>query len=238
VFITVQGPPNGRRTALNVVRQEFQRIHDTVPGLVVDARVPLPDDPAVTVGYVHLLALEKDGEQYHRPEGAKKRYAVKELLDGVTTFAERQEDRRRGDTYNIDLRGGTMSVEKPNTSIRGNTIIGSTLNWGEISGNVTNLVRQLPPRRKDGPDLKAVLDALLIAIRDAAEKQELPADEAKDAVAEVEVIAESAKEPTEPKMLEKANKAVRGLARIVAGVAALGTKVTELKDVISGWFAS
>ena len=130
-----------------------------------------------------------------------------------------------------------MTVDNKRTTIKGNTIIGSTLNWGEISGRVTNLVKQLPlSKRKEGPDLKAVLDALLNSLREATEKQELRADDAKEAIEEVEVIAEAATKPDEPKMLEQANKAVRRLGRIVGGVSTLATGVTNLGHTLASWF--
>jgi Leucine-rich repeat (LRR) protein/GTPase SAR1 family protein len=241
VFITVQGPPNGRRTALNVVRQEFERIHATLPRLVVEDRVPLPDNPEVTVSYKHLLDLEKDGETHYRPEGARKSYSVRELLDGVTTFTERERDREQAEIHNHFHGGASVNQNSGNNSgnVSHSTITGSTLNWGTISGNVTNVVKQLPPSpRQDGPDLKAVLEAFLAALKEATEKTELAGDDPKDAVEAVEEIAEAAKQPDEPKMLDKANKAVRGLERIVRGVTSLGAQLAALKAAVAGWFSS
>lgn len=242
VFITVQGPPHGRRVALNVVRKEFQKIHATIPGLKVTARVPLPNDPDVTVGYEHLLDLEKRGVREFPPEGSRKSYSVRELLDGVTTFAEREQDR----VHITNYFHGETKVNQHSGNNAGNTsvtitdspITGSTLNWGSISGSVCNTVKQLPASRSpDGPDLKAVLEAFLAALQAAAEKAEVSGDDAKDAVDAVGEVAEAANAPDEPKMLERANKAVRGLGRIVGGVAALGSQLTALKAAVAGWFA-
>ncbi|HEY1190687.1 MAG TPA: COR domain-containing protein, partial [Gemmata sp.] len=97
VYITVQGPVPRRRAALAVIRDEFTRIHSTMPGLQVEARVPLPDEPEVTVSYQFLLELEQDGEQFHRPEGAKKSYRVADLLNGISTPEERERVRREPD---------------------------------------------------------------------------------------------------------------------------------------------
>ncbi len=99
------------------------------------------------------------------------------------------------------------------------------------------MVRQLPPpRKKDGPDLKSVLEAVLAAVTAAAEGQELDEDAVMDAVSELEVVAEAARRTEEPGMLEKANKAVRSFGRIAAGVTALTAKATELRDAVAGWF--
>jgi GTPase SAR1 family protein len=83
MLISVLGPLNCRRSALAVIRDEFHRIHATVPKLEPKEMVPLPDDPTVCVGYQYLLDLEKDGTDEFRPEGAKKKYRVTELLDGI-----------------------------------------------------------------------------------------------------------------------------------------------------------
>jgi len=68
-----------------------------MPGLVVDARVPMPDDFEVTASYSHLLELERDEEEFHRPEKAKNRYRVIDLLNGVSTAEEREAARRRSE---------------------------------------------------------------------------------------------------------------------------------------------
>ena len=239
VFITVQGPPNGRRSALGVVRHVFRAIHATMPGLNVVEKIPLRDNPDVVADFKHLLRLEVARQTEFWPEGASRLYTLSELLDGVTTPKERSEERQRGDIHNHFHKEATVNQNSGNNS--GNVKIGTNtgsivLNWGTLSGTVTSIVKQLPAKREDGPDLKAVIGAFLAALKEAAEKQDLPEAETKDAIEEVEVIAEAAKQPTEPKMLEKANKAVRGLGRIVGGVSALATQAQALGEAVTGWF--
>jgi len=83
MFITITGPEGGRRAFLSVLRDEFKRIHNTIPNLKPKEMVPLPDNPDVTVEYEHLLTLEQQGIRDFIPQGTKKRYTVTELLDGI-----------------------------------------------------------------------------------------------------------------------------------------------------------
>lgn len=85
VHLRVCGPPERQRAALEVVRNELEAVHALNPESNAEARVPLPDDAEVTVGYEHLLMLEREEGSAHafRPERAKRRYTVGELLDGV-----------------------------------------------------------------------------------------------------------------------------------------------------------
>lgn len=82
------GDPNARRRALAVVRYALREINATLPGIETKELVPLPEEPDVVVEYDYLLELERDGDEEFRPAGAKKRYRVRELLDGVGVLDE------------------------------------------------------------------------------------------------------------------------------------------------------
>lgn len=84
VFIQVQGVSGARRRALAVVRNYFDSIHLTYGSLEVEAKVPLPRDPqAPPVDYRYLQELEGEGVIEQRFEKARKKYRIRELLDGV-----------------------------------------------------------------------------------------------------------------------------------------------------------
>jgi internalin A len=87
VDIAVTGPVARRRSALQVVLEDLAVVHKLNPEIGTEARVPLPDDPEVDVSHAHLLELEADepeGAAYsYRPEKAKRKYTVGELLAGV-----------------------------------------------------------------------------------------------------------------------------------------------------------
>jgi nucleoside phosphorylase len=82
----------GQRAALSIVRSYFDAVHRYYAKLPFKARVPLPEQPEVDVGYDHLVQLEQeDGLDYTwRPEGADRKYSVRELLEGVRDDAARR----------------------------------------------------------------------------------------------------------------------------------------------------
>jgi internalin A len=85
VDLAVTGPEARRRSALAAVLHDLEAVHKLNPEIGTEARVPLPDEPEVDVSYEHLLQLEaEEGAVYsYRPEKAARKYAVRELLDGV-----------------------------------------------------------------------------------------------------------------------------------------------------------
>ena len=93
IFIRIDGNERTRRSFLFAIRSTFESIHKDISALEVDERVPLPDNPKVTVGYEHLLILEKKGKTDYFPEGSDRDYNIRELLDGI-------EDRRSRDEHN------------------------------------------------------------------------------------------------------------------------------------------
>lgn len=96
LFIHVSGSPATRRTFLGIIRADLKRIHDSVSGLAVEQKVPLPKDPKIVVDYDHLLNLEELGDESFLPEGMRVKVAVKPLLDGVVSPEERQDVKREG----------------------------------------------------------------------------------------------------------------------------------------------
>ena len=107
ISVAVWGPCNERRSALSILRNYLERVHRLHNALGEKARVPLPDQPAASVSYDHLLNLEKSEGSTYRflPEDAKRKYTVSELLDGV---------RRESDV----VRPAELVVPKP-SPIRG-----------------------------------------------------------------------------------------------------------------------
>jgi GTPase SAR1 family protein len=103
VEILVAGT-TGQRAALSIVRNHFAAVHGHYAGLTVKERVPLPEQPEVDVGYQHLLTLEgEEGiEHAFRPDGADRKYSVRELLEGVRDVGARRH-RRRADEDNSSL---------------------------------------------------------------------------------------------------------------------------------------
>ena len=93
IYIDVIG--TNKRDYLATIIHTLREIHTGFAGfdkIAPDERVPLPDNPAVTVGYRHLLRLETMKELSLVPEGADRPYNVTELLDGIKPPEERRKD--------------------------------------------------------------------------------------------------------------------------------------------------
>jgi internalin A len=90
IFIRIDGNHNTRRSSLAAIRNNFDNIHHSISALEVDERVPLPDNPKVTVSYEHLINLEKRGKTDYSPEGSDRDYNIRELLDGISSIEDRR----------------------------------------------------------------------------------------------------------------------------------------------------
>ena len=131
IFIWVSGREQTRRTFLGVIRSNFDYIHETIPGIKTEEKVPLPDHPEIVVDYGHLLNLEAFGVEIVIPEGLMERYSVKQLLNGVEPEEWRRE-RCSGD-------------EIP----AGRDVTGHVTIWGDIT-------RHQPVTSDDAPASKQV----------------------------------------------------------------------------------
>ena len=92
VDVQVSGPERPRRDLLAIIRERFDEQHRDLKGLMVDQRVPVPGEPGVTVSYEFLITLEAEGEVWCRPEGARQKHRVSDLLNGIE-LPERRADR-------------------------------------------------------------------------------------------------------------------------------------------------
>jgi internalin A len=92
IFIRIDGNLNTRRSSLAAIRNTFESIHRSISALEVDQRVPLPDNPKVTVPYDHLCNLERDGNLYFIPYGTRQSYEVRSLLEGIEERRSRSKD--------------------------------------------------------------------------------------------------------------------------------------------------
>jgi internalin A len=93
VDIHISGPERQRRDLLAIIRERFDEQHLDLKGLVVDQRVPVLGEVGVTVSYSFLVTLEGEGEAWCRPEGARQKHRVADLLNGVEP-PEHRADRR------------------------------------------------------------------------------------------------------------------------------------------------
>ncbi|PXF55469.1 MAG: hypothetical protein C4B59_17435 [Candidatus Methanogaster sp.] len=90
IYVRVSGREQTRRTLLGIIRSNFDHIHETIPGIEPEEKVPLPDHLEIVVDYRHLLVLEENNKGNFIPEGHSEEVNVKELLNGVEPEEERR----------------------------------------------------------------------------------------------------------------------------------------------------
>lgn len=88
IYIYVNGAL--RRDYFSVIRHAFLSINNSFEKLKFVEKVPMPDEPSVTVSYQHLTRLEKMGVEKYIPDGSERKYDVKELLG--TIYVEKKTD--------------------------------------------------------------------------------------------------------------------------------------------------
>jgi internalin A len=184
VDVHVTGPVRRRRELLAVIREKIGQQHADLKGMRVEERVTISGEPGITVSYRDLLQREEDGEEEFRPEGARRKVRVTELLDGVESSKDRAERRERdqrgiaGDVIHVHghatIRTGDRNMEnvgrdKKTTNISVGTNYGQV---GEVLNHCTNVINEQPEgKAKDLLDkLQEEVTALIKA---------LPAEQAK-----------------------------------------------------------
>jgi internalin A len=105
IDIKIAGPLQDRRFALWFVVDALEDLHQQYKELQVSKVVPLPEQPEVSIEYDHLLKLEEaEGLDYSFwIPGAKRKYQVKDLLEGVRSPSEGARlERRTEETHFLD----------------------------------------------------------------------------------------------------------------------------------------
>jgi GTPase SAR1 family protein len=94
IFISVVGREQTRRAFLAVIRSAFDEINSNFK-INIEQMIPLPGYPQVMVSYQELLVHEEMNEPEIVIPSLRKKFPVRELLDGVEEFSARVERRDR-----------------------------------------------------------------------------------------------------------------------------------------------
>jgi hypothetical protein len=115
IFISVTGKEQTRRAFLAVIRSAFDEINSNFK-IDIEQKIPVPGNPEVLVSYKNLLAYEESNElEIFIPE-LRKRFSVRELLDGVEELSTRMVRRERN--LNDGSYKGTSKELGPNAPPR------------------------------------------------------------------------------------------------------------------------
>jgi len=90
IYIYVNGAQ--RRDYFSVIRHAFLSINKSFEKLQFVEKVPMPDNPLITVSYDHLARLESMRVAEYIPDGSKKAYKVKDLLGTIYVEKKSEEE--------------------------------------------------------------------------------------------------------------------------------------------------
>ena len=90
IYIFVNGEQ--KRDYFAVILDKFREINDSFEKMIAIERVPLPDEPEITVSYKHLIRLEHKGITTFIPDGSENECNVKELLGTVYVENENEKE--------------------------------------------------------------------------------------------------------------------------------------------------
>ena len=88
--IFIDGDQPNRRRFLTSIRHCFEEIHDTIPRLRIEEKVPVPGHPKVLLDYERLLKMEARGIEMEYVEEIDELVNIKEILEGIETKEERR----------------------------------------------------------------------------------------------------------------------------------------------------
>jgi internalin A len=96
IFITISGRKETRRLFLGILRNDFQKIHNTLPNLEITEWVPVPGYPKhPPLDYQELLGLESMGESTITIGKLKLKLDLRQLLDGYESLESRRESQKK-----------------------------------------------------------------------------------------------------------------------------------------------
>jgi len=81
-----------KRDYLGIILYSFRLINQSFKKLKYTEKVPMPDNPNITISYEHLIRLESRAIRYYLPDGAEKEYDVQELLGNVKPQLKAEEE--------------------------------------------------------------------------------------------------------------------------------------------------
>ncbi|WP_146033967.1 COR domain-containing protein, partial [Nostoc cycadae] len=95
IFIAISGRKETRRLFLGILRDDFQKIHKSLPNLEITEWVPVPGYPNhPPLDYQELLGLEAMGESTITIGKLKLKLNLRQLLDGYESLESRQKLQR------------------------------------------------------------------------------------------------------------------------------------------------
>jgi GTPase SAR1 family protein len=138
IHIAVTGKE--RKVFLALIWLTLREINAGFEGLKVSERVPMPEEPTITVAYESLLKSQEAGIEKVFPEGAERAYTVKELLERVH-FANESEGKQMLALAEGERKAGGLRglIKKMNRYVEGEmNLFGLKINYQNIAEDILN----------------------------------------------------------------------------------------------------
>ena len=122
----------------------FRELHAGIEGLKVSERIPLPDQPALSVAYKTLLNYAEKKLETIIPEGTEKAYSVQELLNGVRIESAGDREKVLAMVKADSKEGGLRwLIKKTNRYVEGNIeLFGLKINYPNITEDLLEWLRK------------------------------------------------------------------------------------------------
>ncbi|WP_017651411.1 pentapeptide repeat-containing protein [Fortiea contorta] len=177
---------------------------------------------AVEEKYKAVLQVKDEEILFHRQQSAK----IPEMIISLANKPINVQVDNKVENKNMT---NSNDVNR-NINVGGNFYNSGTVNLGEISGNVTNTINQLPASpESEKPGIKELLKQLQTAIEGDTN---LSQDDKAEALEQVKALAEAGKNPQEGSMQKAAKTAIKILKGTIAGLPSAANLVEEFGNIL------
>ena len=139
IYVNVLG--HQKRDYFAVIRYSLFSINSGYEKIEAVERVPMPDQPSISISYEHLIRLERLGEKTYIPDGSQKAYDIKNLLGTIQIGSRTEEEIMR-----ILGKLKTESDSSESLLEKANQVIMLQPNFFGIGINLNNLVGRFFPK--------------------------------------------------------------------------------------------
>lgn len=141
IYVSVLGQQ--KRDYFAVIRYSLFSINSNFEKIQAIERVPMPDQPSISISYEHLIRLERLGEKTYIPDGSEKPYDVYKLLGTIQAQSNTEEE-----VLHILSKFKTESDTQDSFTTKANEIILLQPNFFGIGIDLNKLLKRLFPKEK------------------------------------------------------------------------------------------
>lgn len=134
MYIAIKGNETTRRDFLSIIRANFEKIHQSLPGLVPEIKeyIALPNNPKNIISYKYLLDIEAIGDETYRIPDSLEKVNVTNLLNGFENESSRRQRQ-------LPFKEKGLNIEINNNNFQHNPMENKNTNQA-ISGDGNNVV--------------------------------------------------------------------------------------------------